>query len=174
MAGMKYFDAPKGDIKELCRFETVQRIAGGANLEEGGEGYLFPLTPLVVDMETRLAKVCVRLRLIGEDKVADLNGVKEGMTLSNGTETFTVSGIKKVEDGFELGGVEGKAGDVLFEAEGTEQVDTPNALLYATTPYNEGETITFVYGAFEINEKNLFAPLTDADKEALGDRYYYI
>ena len=172
--GYKFIEAPKGNIEELCRFETVQRIAGGANLEESGEGVLYPLTPLVIDKKNRTAKVCVRLRLAGPGIVEHLNGVKVGMTLSDGTESYTVGGIEEVEGGFKLDGVAGTAEDVLFEAEGTEQKDTPTDLLYATTPYKDNETITFVYRAFEIEEANLFAPLTDEDKEALGDRFYYI
>ena len=136
-----------------------------------------PLTPLKVDLEKLEAEICVRVRLSDTNKVQYLNGLEVGMYLSDGKTAAQVTGIKEVDGGYELEGITGKAGDVMFEvesAEGKEPKTLPTHLNYATAPIKDNETLTILYGAEEIMEHKLFAPLTEADKEALGDRFYFI
>lgn len=176
-AGYKFDTTPQVNIREYVRWETVKRGSKGANLMDNAEGYIFPLTPLKVNLETLEATICVRVKLTDVGKVEYLNGLKAGAFLSDGENTYEVTAINEVDGGYELVGVEGQAGDVLFEvegAEGKEAKDVPTHLNYATTKISDDETVTILYGAEEIEEHKLFAPLTDADKEALGDRFYFI
>lgn len=176
-AGFNYKQAPTVNIRELARQELNKRGSSGVNLKDNADGYILPLTPLKVDLEKLEAKICVRVRLSDTNKVQYLNGLEVGMYLSDGKTAAQVTGIKEVDGGYELEGITGKAGDVMFEvesAEGREPKTLPTHLNYATAPIKDNETLTILYGAEEIMEHKLFAPLTEADKEALGDRFYFI
>ena len=176
-AGFNYKQAPTVNIRELARQELNKRGSSGVNLIDNADGYVLPLTPLKVDLEKLEAEICVRVRLTGTNTVKYLNGLKVGMFLGNGETAKQVTGIKEISGGYELEGVSGKAGDVMFEvesAEGKEPKTLPTHLNYATAPIKDNETLTILYGAEEIMEHKLFAPLTEADKEALGDRFYFI
>ena len=176
-AGFNYKQAPQVNIRELARQELNKRGSSGVNLINNAEGYILPLTPLKVDLEKLEAEICVRVRLSDTDKVQYLNGLEVGMYLSDGKTAAQVTGIKEVDGGYELEGITGKAGDVMFEVEGAEETEPkvlPTHLNYATSLIKDNETLTILYGAEEIMEHKLFAPLTEADKEALGARFYFI
>jgi len=120
-AGFNYKQAPTVNIRELARQELNKRGSSGVNLINNAEGYILPLTPLKVDLEKLEAEICVRVRLSDTDKVQYLNGLKVGMYLSDGKTAAQVTGIKEVDGGYELEGITGKAGDVMFEVEGAEE-----------------------------------------------------
>ena len=57
-AGFKYDLKPMDVLREVCRFDTVQRLSGGVNFEDENVPagtQLMPLAPLHVDLKTRKA-----------------------------------------------------------------------------------------------------------------------
>ena len=55
-----------------------------------------------------------------------------------------------------------------------QQKTTAKALNYAWTKVEEGATVTAIGRAFEIKESKLIAPVSEKDKESLGDRFMFI
>lgn len=191
-AGMKYDLTPIEVEKEALRFETVYRLSGGFNLEDDKlvEGSFLPSAcPLCVDFVTRRAKAVKNVR-VSEDVAADALVIKiakgslayVGMFLGNGTKGTTVSSIDKTNVNYDsltvtALGATAKAGEVLFEASaagGTTVKHKANLLNYARTKVEAGATVTAIGQVFEIKETKLSTPISEKDKESLGDRFMFV
>lgn len=195
--GFYYDETPMDVLRETCRFDTVKRLSGGVNFVDNTvpEGaLLLPLVPLNVDLKTRTATAVKNVKVAEtvssgstSVKVAKYSLAYVGMLLGNGTTSVKVTAIDKSNKDYDLLTVEGgeggsptltaEANDALFEV--TNATDTTpkavaNYLNYATTKAVKGATLTVIYRAYEVQESRLYAPLTDADKESLGDNFTYI
>lgn len=192
-AGFKFNLTPiEGVMPEMCRFETVYRLSGGFNLDItnlNGIAAIPPLTPLVVDFKTRKAVAVINVT-VAEAITAGATSLKVkkgslayvGMHLGNGTNGGTVSAIDKTNEAYDVITLSGtptlvaEAGAVLFEATatgGTKVKAQANYLNYAWTKVENGATVTAIGQAYEIRPSKLLAPISDKDKETLGDRFMF-
>lgn len=193
-AGFKYDLKPiEKTMPELCRFETVYRLSGGFNLDTTnltGIDKIPPMTPLVIDFKTRTAKTVVNVEVYEKYTTGTSMKIKKGslayvnMFIGDGTNGAKVTKIDKSNaeyDTITLGAAFGtsvtvNAGTVLFEAsaqEGTEVKASANALNYAWTKVEAGVTVTAIGRAYEIRTSKLLVPVSDKDKESLGDRFMF-
>ncbi len=189
-AGFKYDLKPMEVTREMCRIDTIQRLSGGVNFEDADVltgTLLMPLTPLVVDLNTRKAKAVKNVRVV--EKVASGTKVKVakyslayvGMFICDGTTTVKVSAIDKSKADYDTitvsAAITPEAGVVLFETASADD-KTPkhaaNMLNYATTKVEAGATVTPIYRAFEVSESKLYAPIAEVDKATLTDRFFFI
>ena len=192
-AGFKYDLNPiERQMPEMCRFETVYRISGGFNLDISnltGVDKIPPLTPLVLDFEKRTAKAVLNVE-VAEKITAGSTSLKikknslayVGMHIGNGTNGGTIEAIDKSNaeyDTVTLAASPTLAADkdaVLFEATaaaGKTAKATATALNYAWTKVEAGVTITAIGQAYEIRPTRLIVPISDKDKETLGDRFMF-
>ena len=174
----------------MCRVDTIQRLSGGVNFEDSdvpAGTLIMPLTPLVVDLKTRKAKAVKNVRVV--EKVASGTKVNVskyslafvGMFLSNGTTTVKVNAIDKSKADYDTltvsAAITPDAGAVLFEVAASGDTTPKNAanmLNYATFKAGEKESLTPIYRAFEVCESKLYAPISEADKASLTDRFFFI
>ena len=192
-AGVKYDLNPiEPNMPEMCRYDTVYRYSGGFNLDISnlsGVKNIPPCTPLVLDFKTRTAKVVINVT-VAEEIIAGGTSLKinknswayVGMHLGNGTNGGTVEAIDK--SGLEYDTITlaasptlaAKKDAVLFEASSAAG-KTPKAMAmalnYAWTKVEDGATITAVGQAYEIRPTRLIVPISDKDKESLGDRFMF-
>lgn len=197
-AGMKYETAP-AVLREVCDETTIYRINdGGMDLDKSNlpaEGWLPELAPIYRDKAERKAHVCLRIKVleqastsVKEIKVAKnplINGtfIKAGMYLSDGTNVITVSSVGTSNDAYDMITASANlsaqlnAGDVLVEAKSSSEADAkyvPNCLSYGTRKISEISTVACVGRVLGILEDELYIPVTEEDKEALGDRFMFI
>lgn len=191
-AGFKYNLNPLESEKEMCRFETVFRLSGGFNLvlENLVEGSMLPpLTPLAIDFATRKATAIKNVKVV-EDLAADSTSIKVakkslayvGMFIGNGSKGAKVTAIDKSNANYDvltteaaLGAI-AKVGEVLFEASavaGTAVKNKAVFLNYAWTKVEPGATVTAIGQVYEIRPSKLVAPISEKDKESLGDRFMF-
>ncbi len=192
-AGFKYDLNPiERQMPEMCRFDTVYRISGGFNLDISnltGVAQIPPLTPLVLDFEKRTAKAVLNVE-VAEKITAGSTSLKikknslayVGMHIGNGTNGGTIEAIDKSNaeyDTVTLAASPTLAADkdaVLFEATaaaGKTAKATATALNYAWTKVEAGATIAAIGQAYEIRPTRLIVPISDKDKETLGDRFMF-
>lgn len=192
-AGFKYDLNPiERQMPEMCRFETVYRYSGGFNLDISnltGVDKIPPLTPLVLDFEKRTAKAVLNVE-VAKKITAGSTSLKikknslayVGMHIGNGTNGGTIEAIDKSNaeyDTVTLAASPTLAADkdaVLFEATaaaGKTAKATATALNYAWTKVEAGVTITAIGQAYEIRPTRLIVPISDKDKETLGDRFMF-
>ena len=173
----------------MCRVDTIQRLSGGVIFEDAevpAGTPIMPLTPLAVDLKTRKAKAVKNVRVVEKAsstkvKIAKYSLAYVGMFLSDGTATVKVSAIDKSNADYDLltvsASLTAEAGVVLFDA-GTSDSNTPkhsaNMLNYAFFKAGEMEPLTPIYRAFEVCESKLYAPISEADKATLSDRFFFI
>lgn len=191
-AGFKYKAAPvEGVMPEICRYDTVYRYSGGFNLDVAnlaGITAIPPMTPLVLDFKERTATVVINVEVYEEYTSGTALKVKKGslaytgMNIGDGEHGATISAIDKTNEDYDELTLDGdfsgtvEAGIVLFEttaADGTEKKAKANALNYAWTKVEEGATVTAVGQAYEIRTGRLIAPISEEDKESLGDRFMF-
>lgn len=197
-AGIKYETVP-AILREVCDETTIYRINdGGMDLDKANlpdEGWLPELAPLYRDKAERKAYACLRVKVLEEAgtsvkkvKVAKnplLNGtfLKAGMYLSDGTNVITVSSVDTSNDGYdEITAAANftatlNAGDVLMEAKSSSEAEAkylPNCFSFGTRKISEISTVTCIGRVFGIIEDDLYIPVTEADKEALGARFMFI
>lgn len=189
-AGFKYDLKPMEVTREMCRVDTIQRLSGGVNFEDAdvpAGTLIMPLTPLAVDLKARKAKAVKNVRVVEKVtsgtkvKVAKYSLAFVGMFISDGTTTVKVSAIDKSTADYDTltvsAAITPEAGAVLFEvvgADATEPKNTANMLNYATTKVEAGATVTPIIRAFEVCESKLYAPIAEADKATLTDRFFFI
>lgn len=190
-AGLKYNLEPVEKVMpEMCRFETVYRYSGGFNLVTTSlknVKAIPPLTPLVLDFKARTATPVINVELAENFTSGTSMKIKKGslayagMYIGDGTNGATVSAVDTSNEDYDtltIDAFEGtpKKGEVLFEASaaaGTDAKATANALNYAWTKVEEGATVTAIGRAFEIRPSRLIAPISEKDKETLGDRFMF-
>lgn len=188
-AGFKYDLKPMDVLREVCRFDTVQRLSGGVNFEDENVPagtQLMPLAPLHVDLKTRKAvavknvKVLEKVTTGTKIKIAKGSLAYKGMHLGDGTAGATVSAINTSNANYDeltmSAALAAEADTVLFEASaatGTEPKVTANFLNYAVTKVEPGATVTPIYQAFEVRESKLYAPISEKDKETLTSRFLF-
>lgn len=192
-AGIKYnLESMEPNMPELCRFDTVYRYSGGFNLDLTnltGISKIPPLTPLVLDFKTRKAKVVVNVKVhkkitagTTELQIEKGSFVAAGMHLGNGKNGGTVEKVSKTNKGYDVvtlaatPTLAAEVGDVLFQAgavDGKTPTATATALAYEWKKVEEGATLTAIGRAFEIRTSKLIVPVSDKDKESLGDRFMF-
>ncbi len=191
-AGFKYNLNAEPVIEELCRFETVFRHSGGFNLDDSSltDGYIVPvLAPIAVDFTTRKVKVVKNATIVEAAnasatsyKIAKNSLIAVGMYLGTGAKGAGVTAIDKTNASYDLVtvaatiGVAVTVGQVLFEATavgGTTPKNVANKLNYARTKVESGATITAVGRAYEVIESKLKLPISDKDKDSLGDNFMF-
>lgn len=193
-AGFKYDLKPiEANMPEMCRFDTVYRYSGGFNLDITnltGVKDIPPLTPLVLNFVERKAKAVINVT-VAEEITAGATSLKvkkdslvyPGIHLGNGTNGGTVESIDKTSsneyDIITLSAtptLAAKKDAVLFEATaatGKTPKATATALNYAWTKVEAGATVTAIGRAYEIRPSKLIVPISDKDKETLGDRFMF-
>ena len=193
-AGLKYDLNPiEKTMPELCRFDTVYRLSGGFNLDTtnlSGFDKIPPMTPLAIDFKARTAKVVVNVE-VAEKISASSTTLKikkgsfayVGMHLGNGSNGGTIEAIDKTSstdyDTVTLAAsptLAADAGAVLFEASaanGKTPKVTANALNYSWKKVEAGASVAAVGRAYEIRTSKLLVPVSDKDKESLGDRFMF-
>lgn len=147
-----------------------------------------PMTPLVLDFKERTATAVINVEVY--EGYTSGTGMKikkgalafAGMHIGDGENGATISAIDKTNEDYDELTLDSdfgdtvEAGTVLFEttaADGTEKKAKANALNYAWTKVEEGATVTAVGQAYEIRTSRLIAPISEADKESLGDRFMF-
>lgn len=188
-AGIKYDLKPMEVTREMCRVDTIQRLSGGVVFEDAdvpAGTSIMPLTPLAVDLKTRKAKAVKNVRVVEKAtstkvKVAKYSLAYVGMFLSNGTTTVKVNSIDNSNADYDMLTVSvsltAEVGDVLFEAatsDGKTPKNAANMLNYAHFKAADKEPLTPIYRAFEVCESKLYAPIAEADKATLTDRFFFI
>lgn len=192
-AGFKYDLNPiEKNMPEMCRFDTVYRLSGGFNLDISnlsGVKEIPPLTPVVLDFVKRTAKVVINVT-VAEEITAGTTSLKikkdsmayVGMHIGNGTNGGTINAIDKSNSEYDVitlaesPTLAAKKDVVLFEstaAAGKTPKATATALNYAWTKVEAGATITAIGRAYEIRPTKLIVPISDKDKESLGDRFMF-
>lgn len=192
-AGIQYNVTPMATERELYDVKSSYRLSGGFNLDTTGlesGSYVPVLTPLAINFQTRKAVVCRSVKIVEDAtnaatkyKIAKGSFAYVDMHLGNGSKGITVSAIDKSNANYDevtvsaTLGVAVTAGTVLFEASaagGTALKNTPNALNYARTKVEAGATVSALGQAYEIKESELYVPISQAEKTALGHRYLFI
>lgn len=188
-AGIKYDLKPMEVTREMCRVDTIQRLSGGVVFEDAdvpAGTSIMPLTPLAVDLKTRKAKAVKNVRVVEKAtstkvKVAKYSLAYVGMFLSNGTTTVKVNSIDNSNADYDMltvsASLTAEVGDVLFEAaasDGKTPKNAANMLNYAHFKAADKESLTPIYRAFEVCESKLYAPIAEADKATLTDRFFFI
>lgn len=192
-AGFKYDLKPiEASMPEMCRFETVYRYSGGFNLDISnltGVAQIPPLTPLVLDFVERKAKAVINVE-VAEKITTGSTSLKikknslayNGMHIGNGTNGGTIEAINKSNAEYDTvtlvasPTLVAEKGAVLFEAtaaDGKTAKATATALNYAWTKVEAGATVTAIGQAYEIRPTRLIVPVSDKDKETLGDRFMF-
>ena len=193
-AGLKYnLDPIEKVMPEMCRFETVYRYSGGFNLALDnltGVEAIPPMTPLVLDFKARKATVVINVEVAEKYTSGTSMKIKKGslayvgMFIGDGTNGAKVTKVDKSNEAYDTltlaaafgSSVTVEVGTVLYEAEavdGTEKKASATALNYAWTKVEPGATVTAVGRAYEIRPSRLIAPISEADKESLGDRFMF-
>ena len=193
-AGLKYdLDPIEKVMPEMCRFETVYRYSGGFNLALDnltGVEAIPPMTPLVLDFKARKATVVINVEVAEKYTTGTSMKIKKGslayvgMFIGDGTNGAKINKIDKSNEAYDTltlaaafgSSVTVEVGTVLYEAEavdGTEKKASATALNYAWTKVEPGATVTAVGRAYEIRPSRLIAPISEADKESLGDRFMF-
>lgn len=193
-AGFKYDLKPiEANMPEMCRFETVYRYSGGFNLvldNLTGVKEIPPLTPLVLDFVKRKATVVINVEVAEKYTTGTSMKIKKGslayvgMFIGDGTNGAKINKIDTTNEAYDTltlaaafgSSVTVDAGTVLYEATavaGTEKKALAKALNYAWTKVEPGATVTAIGRAYEIRPTKLIAPISEADKESLGDRFMF-
>lgn len=193
-AGFKYNLKPiEANMPEMCRYETVYRYSGGFNLvldNLSGVDKIPPMTPLVLDFVNRNATAVINVEVAEKYTSGTTMKIKKnslayvGMFIGDGTNGAKINKIDTTNEAYDTltlaaafgSSVTVEAGTVLYEATavaGTEKKALAKALNYAWTKVEEGATVTAIGRAYEIRTTKLIAPISEADKESLGDRFMF-
>lgn len=192
-AGFKYNLNAPDVVEELYDVQTGHRKRGAYKLDCTGltNGSILPnLTPVSVDLKTRLCKVVKNVKVLEEvaadattAKIAKNSLVEVNMILGTGTKGAKVTAIDKSNADFDLITLEAAFGEkvlvgaVLFEATaagGTKPKNVANFLIYGHTKVEAGIVlIALLMQAYEIQEDKLTLPVSAKDKEALTCRFQF-
>ncbi len=189
-AGIKYNMQNTAPERELCDVATIYRLSGGFNLEDEDlqEGaYVPPFAPLSIDLKTRVAKVVKAVKVVNASNATALQVekgslVSVGMHLGDGDHGATINAINRANENYDIitlsASISGvQKGSVLFEATaagGRNHKNIANFLNYAGVKVEPGATVTAVGRAYQIKTDRLYVPISDLDKENLGDRFMFV
>lgn len=184
-AGYVYKIEPEPSIEERYDVESGRRRIGPYKLDTAnlpvGE-YLPSFAPIAADLKKKEAKVAIRVEVAeafttsGSNttlKIKKTPFVYANMYLGNGSKGAQVSSIDKSNENYDTltlaadFGANLKVGDVLFEASavgGTTPKVTANSALYERHKIGEGELVTLLMKAFEIEPAKLAIPFHAKDK----------
>jgi hypothetical protein len=192
MAAGIHYDDPFEVERELWNIKSTYRLMGGVNLDITGltvGSKLPPLTPLAVDFSTRKAVVVKNVKVIevaatGATSVKIQKGslVNGAINLSDSTNVIKVSKIDTTNADYDVLTVTATTaglavGDVLTEATSASDAtpkNTANFLNYARVKVESGATVTLVGQAYEIQEAELYLPISKADKVSLTSRFMFV
>lgn len=193
-SGFKYnLDPIEKVMPEMCRFETVYRYSGGFNLvldNLTGVKAIPPMTPLVLDFKARTATAVINVEVAEKYTSGTSMKIKKGslayvgMFIGDGTNGAKINKIDTTNEAYDTltlaaafgSSITVEAGTVLYEAktvDGTEKKASAMALNYAWTKVEQGASVTAIGRAYEIRPSKLIAPISEADKESLGDRFMF-
>lgn len=183
-AGFTYNLTPEEVKEERYDVETGRRRIGPYKLDTTnlpvGE-YLPSFTPIAADLKKKTAQVAIRVEVAEKFTTGSNTTLKikkksfayAGMHLGNGSNGAQVSSIDKSNENYDTltlaadFGANLKVGDVLFEASavgGTTPKVTANSALYERHKIGEGELVTLLMKAFEIEPAKLAIPFHAKDK----------
>lgn len=183
-AGFKYDLTPEEVKEERYDVESGRRRIGPYKLDitnlPVGE-YLPSFAPIAADLKKKTATVCIRVSVAeaytsGSNttlKIKKSPFVYANMFLGNGSKGAQVNAIDKTNVDYDTltlaadFGASLKAGDVLFEASavgGTTPKAVANSALYERHKIWEGELVTLLMKAFEIEPDKLAIPFHAKDK----------
>ena len=184
-AGYVYKIEPEPSVEERYDVESGRRRIGPYKLDATnlpvGE-YLPSFTPIAADLKNKTAKVAIRVEVAeafttsGSNttlKIKKTPFVYANMYLGNGSKGAQVSSIDKGNANYDTltlaadFGANLKVGDVLFEASavgGTTPKATANSALYERHKIGDGELVTLLMKAFEIEPAKLAIPFHAKDK----------
>lgn len=176
--------------KELYAIDSGYRSQGGFNLDTDGlpaGSHLPVLAPLHIDFAQRKASFVNRLKVVeaattGATSIKVQKGsfAKAGTFAASASNIVTVSKVDTSNEDYDVLTVtatkaEIAAGAVLYESDGSgKALKTANALNYARTKIETGATVTALFRAYEIQEKDLYIPVTEADKTSLTSRFMFV
>lgn len=176
--------------KELYAVDSGYRSQGGFNLEttELPAGSHLPvLAPLHIDFANRNASLVNRLKVVEAAakgatsiKVQKNSFAKAGTYAVSESNIITVSEVDTTNEAYDVLTVTATTADialgaVLYESDAAgKAVNTANALNYARTKVETGATVTALFRAYEIQEKELYIPVTEADKTSLTSRFMFV
>lgn len=180
--------------KELYPINTGYRLTGGFNLDIEGlpKGKHVPvLCPLAIDFKKRMAYVVNNVRVyekaeIGATtvKVAKGSFANAGISYMLSEDNYvTVSAVDTSNADYDVLTVSATTAAIEVNSVLTECAVAPsqatakrsaNFLNYARTKIEDGATVTALGQAYEIDEAELYIPLTEQDKQSLGDRFMFI
>lgn len=184
-AGYVYKIEPEPSVEERYDVESGRRRIGPYKLVTTGlpvGEYLPSFTPIAADLKKKTATVCVRAKVVeaytnGPEaltiKVAKGSLFASGMNIGNGSKGATISNIDKTNASYDTVTIAAQfganlaVGDVLFEASavgGTTPKATANSALYERHKIGEGELVTLLMKAFEIEPDKLAIPFHAKDK----------
>lgn len=113
--------------------------------------------------------------------IAKGSGITGACTLSDGTNDITVTGVSTSRADYDVLTVSALTAALTSGDEISDKTETypvvegvANALNYDRRKIENGMSITALGRAFEIVEKDLYVPLTEADKASLGARFMFI
>ena len=183
-AGYVYKIEPEPSVEERYDVESGRRRIGPYKLDTAnlpvGE-YLPSFTPIAADLKKKTAKVAIRVEVAEKFTTGSNTTLKikkksfayAGMHLGNGSNGATVNSIDKSDPNYDTltlaadFGANLKVGDVLFEASaagGTTPKVTANSALYERHKIGDGELVTLLMKAFEIEPAKLAIPFHAKDK----------
>ena len=183
-AGFTYNLTPEEVKEERYDVETGRPRRGPYKLDTAnlpvGE-YLPSFTPIAADLKKKTAQVAIRVEVAEKFTTGSNTTLKikkksfayAGMHLGNGSNGATVNSIDKSDPNYDTltlaadFGANLKVGDVLFEASaagGTTPKVTANSALYERHKIGDGELVTLLMKAFEIEPAKLAIPFHAKDK----------
>lgn len=176
--------------KELYAVDSGYRSQGGFNLETAGlpaGSHLPVLAPLHIDFANRKASLVNRLKVVEAAakgatsiKVQKNSFAKAGTYAVSEGNIVTVSKVDTSNEAYDVLTVTATTADialgaVLYESDAQgKAVNTANALNYARKKVETGATVTALFRAYEIQEKELYIPVTEADKTSLTSRFMFV
>ena len=183
-AGYVYKIETEPSVEERYDVESGRRRIGPYKLDTAnlpvGE-YLPSFTPIAADLKKKTAQVAIRVEVAEKFTTGSNTTLKikkksfayAGMHLGNGSNGATVNSIDKSDPNYDTltlaadFGANLKVGDVLFEASaagGTTPKVTANSALYERHKIGDGELVTLLMKAFEIEPAKLAIPFHAKDK----------
>lgn len=194
--GIKYTMPPAVE-RELCNEQTIYRMIGGFNWNIEGlpAGYQIPfLAPIKVSHNPQVAVLVKNVKVVeaaavGATSIKIQKGslIEKGMKLSDGEKVISVgsgaNAIDTTDKSFDLVTVSAleaaiELNQVLTEATSASDAtpkNVANKLNYERDKLAvAGQTLTAIGQVFEIKESQLYLPISEWDKESLGDLFMFI
>lgn len=180
--------------RELYAVDSGYRLQGGFNLVTdnlSAQTHVPTICPLHLDHDNRKAYVVNNVKVIEAVesgaktiKIAKGSFARKGISYMLTNDVFVaVSAIDTTNEAYDMIAVSATTEAIAVDSVLTEctvaedkatAVHTANALNYARTKIENGATVTALGRAYEIKERELYIPVTDADKANLSARFMFV